>query len=462
VSISLQGVPASIANLIQDRTLERVIHESIFPRLLFRGEAIPELWMANIGERQIFTRAGLMEPDTDPLIPGQDPLPASYGTEQWEAEARQFGKAIDTHMPTNYVTLASQFLTNAQKLGLHAAQTMDRTPRDTLFRAYLSGEAMTLASAAATATSIRVTTLNGFTQQLQNGRLESVSSSNPLPISFSGTEPANTVIGFALDDPMRPAGSGMLILGAALTVGVAQREGVFAATRARRMRVGGGATVDAMSGSNILKLNDVIAAVTRLRNNSVPTHADGHYHVHISPDGEQELFADDHWQKLHTSLPDSVAYRDLVIGAKLGCIFYRNTECPSVNSVKASLIAANAGGAGGATLAKQIGGELTNANGVTIKRAIVTGGGAQYEKYLDESKFITEAGVQGKIGQFSIVNNGVAIMAQRIRYILRAPQDRLQQVVSQAWSWSGDFPVPSDQLSGDSARFKRAVVIEHA
>lgn len=99
--------------------------------------------------------------------------------------------------------------------------------------------------------------------------------------------------------------------------------------------------------------------------------------------------------------------------------------------------------------------------GLDIKRALVIGGGAIYEKYIDESAFITEAGVQGKIGEFSIVNGGVQIMTQRIRYILRAPQDRLQQIVGQAWSWSGDFGVPSDALVGNSARFKRCTVIEH-
>lgn len=92
----------------------------------------------------------------------------------------------------------------------------------------------------------------------------------------------------------------------------------------------------------------------------------------------------------------------------------------------------------------------------------MTGGAALYEKYIDESKYITEAGVLGKIGNFSVVNGGLAVMTDRIRFILKAPQDDLQQVVKQVWSWSGDFPVPSDALSGDAARYKRAVVIEHA
>ena len=113
-------------------------------------------------------------------------------------------------------------------------------------------------------------------------------------------------------------------------------------------------------------------------------------------------------------------------------------------------------------LAPEIGAEVTNEAGVPIRRTIVTGGGALYEKYLDESRFITDAGVTGKIGNFSITNGGVSIMTNRIRYMLRAPLDRLQQVVGQTWSWSGDFPVPSDALTGDDSRFNRAIIIEHA
>ncbi len=464
MTVALQGVPAQIVNLMQDRTLERVFHDSLYPRQLYRGEASPELWQANLGERMVFTRAGLITPKIDPLVPGSDPLPSSYETEQWEAEARQYGDTNDTHMPTSYVTLASLFLRNTQTLGMGAAQTLDRLARNALFGAYLAGEAMVTVAAAAAATVLAVSTLSGFTQALQNGRLSPVTPANPLAITFSTAEPANTVIGFAPADPLRPLGPGVLTLGAPLSgAGVALRVGVFASTRSRRLRVGAGATVDGLSGANILTLNDIISAVTRLRTMRVPPHADGFYHVHMEPQGEAEIFQDNHWQRLHQSLPDSIAYRDLAIGMAVGCIFYRNTESPSAETCTGSPLIADPGGAGLARLAPEIGGEVINAAGVPVRRVLITGGGVLYEKYLDESRYITEAGVQGKIGEFSIVNGGVSVMTQRIRYILRAPQDRLQQMVSQAWSWSGDFPVPSDALAaGDLARFKRAVVLEHA
>lgn len=460
--LSLQGIPSEITAIIQDNTLERVFHDALFPRLLYRAEAVPELWMANLGEVMLFTRTGLMNVSTTPLDPGKDPEPASFTTEQWRAEAAQHSNTVDTHMPSSYVALASLFLRNTQQLGLNAGQSLNRLSRNNLFQPYLEGEAMTTAVVAAPLISIPVTTLSGFTEQLQNGRLSPVSASNPLPVSFSGTEPDNTVVGFAAADPSVPFGPGTLTLGAVTTVGLAIREGVFAATRSRRLRVGGAATVDGLTTANVLTVDDIISAATRLRAQNVPPHADGKYHVHVTPQGEAELFADNHWQRLYQSLPDSEAYRELAIGTLVGCNFYRNTENPDATTVDTGSILADPGIGGGATLAPEIGAELTNEAGLPIQRVMVTGGGILYEKYIDESKYITEAGVQGQIGNFSIINGGAAVMTNRIRYVLRAPQDKLQQNVTQSWSWSGDFPVPSDQTTGDGARHKRGVVIEHA
>lgn len=460
--IVLAGVPSQITNLIQDRTLERVIHDSLFPNLVFRGEASPDLWMANIGDTAVFTRTGLMPVTIEPLIPGQDPTPGTYETEQWEAQAKQLGNTIPTHMPSNYVTLASIFIRNTQQLGLNAAQSMDRLARNALFVPYLAGETMLTAAGVATSTQISVSTLNGFTQKLQNGRLAAVSAANALAISFTnGIEPDNTVVGVVPADPAKPFGPGVLLLGAGLTGTPVARTAVLAVTRSRRLRIGGGATVDTITSANILTLNDVIQAVARLRGMNVPPHPDGYYHVHLDTQGEAQIFQDNHWQRLHQSGAGGVAYQDFVIGTAVGCKFFRNTQMPNLDTVGGGLIAV-AGGAGGAKVAPELGGELVNANGVTIRRTLVTGGGVLVEKYLDESKYITEAGVQGKIGEFSLINGGVAIMAQRIRYLLRSPQDKLQQIVDQTWSWSGDFCAPSDSLAGDTARFKRAVVIEGA
>lgn len=120
----------SVVSAIQDRTLVRVFRDALFPRLLFRGEAIPEEWPVNLGANQTFTRTGLIRPTTRPLEQNQDPTPKSYQVEQWEATARQYGDTIDTHMPTNYVSLASLYLRNMHQLGLHAGQSLNRVVRE--------------------------------------------------------------------------------------------------------------------------------------------------------------------------------------------------------------------------------------------------------------------------------------------------------------------------------------------
>ena len=198
MSVQLQGIPNSITELVQDRTLERVFHDAMFPVLLYRMEARPDVWQANLGEQMIFTRTGLIAPSTTPLVPGQDPTPKGYDTEQWEAIANQYGETIDTHMPSSYVTLASLFLRNTQQLGLNAGQSLDRLARDRLFTAYLSGETTVTTASGGGVTQVEVSSLAGFNKVLKDGRLSDVSINAPLPVSFTTAgEPDNNVIAFS-------------------------------------------------------------------------------------------------------------------------------------------------------------------------------------------------------------------------------------------------------------------------
>ena len=459
--VSLAGIPTEVANIIQDRTLERVFHDALFPRLLFRAEAVPELWAANLGERAAFTRAGLIPVTTTALVPGSDPTPSTYALEQWEVEAAQFANTIDTHMPTSYVALAPLFLRNTQQLGLNSGQTLNRLVRDPLFRAYLGGNTNSTAVGVIGATTLAVASINGFTEALLNGRPQAVSTANPIPVTFPGSaEPANTVIGAVPLNPAQPFGPGVLTFSAGLTTATVNRQAIYASTRSRVYRVGAAVSIDGLTAANILTLQDVINVVSLMRTNNIPPTSDGWYHVHVTPTGEAQLFADNQFQRLWQSIPDQSPYKALAIGQLVGCRFYRNTENPDPTNVGA--LVATQGTAGSAQGAPSIGADVINNTGVPVRRALVMGGGSIYEKYLDESKFISEAGVTGKIGDFSITNNGVAIMTERIRFTMRAPLDRLQQLVSQSWSWSGGFGIPSDGLTGDAARFKRSMVIEHS
>ena len=148
-SLSVSFAP-SVVSAIQDRTLQRVFRDALFPRMLFRMEAIPELWPANLGANQTFTRSGLIRPTTRPLAANTDPSPLSYNFEQWEATAQQWGSTIDTHMPTSYVSLASLYLRNMHQLGMHAGQSLNRIVRDKVYNAYTAGNTVTTNAATST------------------------------------------------------------------------------------------------------------------------------------------------------------------------------------------------------------------------------------------------------------------------------------------------------------------------
>jgi len=52
-------------------------------------------------------------------------------------------------------------------------------------------------------------------------------------------------------------------------------------------------------------------------------------------------------------------------------------------------------------------------------------------------------------------------MTDRVQLLIRSPLNRLQDLVSTSWKFIGDWPVRTDVTTGDAARYKRVVAIEH-
>lgn len=452
-----------IRALVQDGILERAFHDSLFPRLLFRGEATPVLWPANIGDRQIFTGTGLLQKQQRPLVPGTDPLPQNFSAEQWEAQAQQYASSIDTNMPTSMMAIANLFYRNAQQLGLQAGQSLNGLVRNRLYNAGLSGQTVADGAQGPTNT-IRVKRLNGFTRarrpDLSTGsavQYLTVSSSNPLPIKlFAGSEVSRNVIGFVADTAGDEVGPGTITLdGAAVTV--ADRDYVLSNSRTVLVRVGGGNKVDDVGSSDLFTLASIRAAVSRMRSMNVPEHQDGYFHCHMDPTSESQIFADQEFQRLLTSMPDYYMYKQFGIGVLLGTIFIRNTEAPVPETVVGGLTA---------TFSQDdnFAGELYNngtTTGVRIHRPLFTAQGQIMEYHSDLSNLITEAGITGKVAEPRITNNGIDVFTERIQLIIRAPLNRLQDQVSTSWKFIGDWPVRTDGATGDAAYFKRCVVVEH-
>lgn len=440
--------------IIQDNTLVREYQDALFPSLLYRGDVSAERWEANVGDRQIFTRSSLLSVAPTPLNPGVDPTPENLQFEQWEVLAQQYGNTIDTHLPSSFVALANLFTRTAKQLGLNAGQSLNRLARNKLFASYLGGDTMTTAAAGPT-TSLPVASINGFTHTIVNGQLVAVSVATPLSITITGVG-TFSVTAAAPASASFPYGPGTLTLSAAATYGANVH--VVSSLAPTILRAGGAADIDGIGASDVLNLALIRRGIAELERNRVPPHPDGYYHIHIDPLGVSDVFADNEFQRLNQGVPDNTRYAQMIVGLLLRSLWYSNNESPTDVNTGTQISTR-----GSATHGDEILAETRNLTGIRILRTIITGGGSIMEKYIDEqAAYISEAGVQGKVGAFSVVNNGLVVPIERTRYIIRAPQDRLQQIVSQSWSATLDFAIPTDLFGGQTgARFKRAVVIEH-
>lgn len=451
-----------IRAIVQDGLLERAFHDALFPRLLFRSEAQPQLWPDNVGDTMVFTGSGLIPPKMRPLPPGSDPSPSTYQNEQWDATLQQYSDTTDTHMPTSITAIANLFLRNAQQLGLSAGQTMNRVVRNRMYNAAAAG--WTVADGAQTSvTTLRVKRLNGFTKARNptlatgsNVRFAPVSSNNPLNVLIGPSATANTVIGFVPDNPGDELGPGVLTLSAAATV--SDRDAVLSVDRTSMVYVGGGTRTDDIGSGDLLLLASLRQAVARFWGQNVPEMPDGRFHAHLSPTSQTQIFADPEFQRLLTSLPDYYMYKQFAIGEILNTVVLRNSENPIPETV-------TGGTTGTFTLDDNFAPELfSNGNtstGVRLERPLLCGQGSIFEYYQNLQGLITEAGIVGKVGEPSITNNGIQVMCDRIQLIIRAPLNRLADLVSTSWKFIGDWPVRTDAAVGDAARYKRVQVILH-
>jgi len=457
------GVPPSVIDLNQKGLLERAFHDGLFPTLCYRAEAQHEEWPANSGTEIYMSKPGLLKPKVKPLTPGTDPIPQAVPYEQWVARLDQYADTIDTHTPTSVTSNADQFLRNIHQLGLQAGQSINRIARNELFKAYLSGNTVLLTATAAIDTTIRVASLNGFTEAVIPGstvRPQAPSASKPLGITIhnGATKIKRSVIGFTADNPDDPYGPGTLQLSAAVGAIVGVRSAVVSDYGVRIVRTAAGNSVDAITANDTLTLQAIINSVAFLRDANVLPHSDGFYHAHISPLANAQIFADPVYQRLNQSLPKGEAYTRGFIGDISGVAFFMNNESPNANNTGERTATGTK-----AYYSEEVGAETTNEGGIDVGRVLITGSGALYERWLNEGQYVTEAGVVGKVGEFQVVNNGVNILTERIRLILRAPLNRMQDKVAATWSITTSFPIPSDVTAPSGPqRYKRAIVLEHA
>jgi hypothetical protein len=386
-------LPAGLAQLdalVQDGLLVREFRDALYPQILFRGEASAERWNAQEGETAIYTRKGLLDPALTPLTPGQDMTPKQTSYEQWSVTCAAYGDAVDVHMPSSRTALASLFASNLQTLGLQAGHSLNRLVRNKLFMAYLAGDTVA-AAAGSGATALVVASINGFTHTVVNGAVVPVSVSNPKTITIAGVG-TRVVTAATPASASIPYGPGTLTLSASATWAANAR--VLSSDASTIIRTGGVTTVDGLTSQSKLCMADIRKAVGKMRQNRVPTHPDGLYHLHLDPTAEADLFSDNELQRQIQGVPEASAFREMALGVAHGCLLIPNNESPNfLNS--GDLVASRTGGDADATYSPEYMGEVTNSEGVRVLRSILTGGGVIREKYVDEvSEFTSEVGKQ--------------------------------------------------------------------
>lgn len=414
-------LPAAIQALMQNGLLERTFEDALLPQFLFAAIADSEPWAANVGDTSIRTRTGLLTPATTPTT-GSDPSPSTYAIEQWSVTMDQYSQSVDTNMLQSVMTLASKFLRDIQTLAVGAGQSLNQVARNKLYRGYAGGR--TWATAAASSdSSIAVANVDGFTHNLVNGVPTAVSGANPLTVTIAGV--ANTVTGASV-----ASGAGNLTLGTARVDVLG--DAVIAATAPASYRTAARNTAFDITSADTVTLAMFRAAVVRLRKMNVPT-IGGYYVAHIPPDTEGQLFADADFKQAAQGRVDSPIYQDLSLGRFSGIDWVRNNETPTA---------------------------LSN-TGVTVQRPLLVGEGCLTANPLENMEaLLAGTGVEA-VPNIRLVGPATGV---QVALIVRPPTDRLQQVVSSTYSWVGDFGVPSDVTASgtDLARYKRAVMIEHA
>jgi hypothetical protein len=413
-------LPAAIQAIMQNGILDRTFRDALIPSFLFPALADSEPWQGGLGDTRTFTRKGLIAPTTTPLAGADISGASTYTIEQWSVVMDQYGLSVDTNMLQSSMTLASKFLADVQTLGINAGQSLNRIARNKMYNAYMGGRTWATAADGASNTSITVQEVAGFTRVLVNGVPTAVSGGNPLTVTVGGV--ANTVTGVSAQ-----SGPGTLTLGTARVDALG--DAVVAANAPVTIRATGNSAFD-LTTANVATFANFRAAVTRLRKMNVPT-VDGYYTAHIPPDTEAELFADADFKQALQGRVDSPVWRDLSIGRFAGIDWVRNIEVPTV----------------------------TSNSGATVYRPVVVGAGALVAAPFEGiGSLLAGTGVED-VPSIRMIE---AAPTTAVALIVRPPTDRLQQVISTSWAYTGDFGVPSDSGTGDAALFKRAVVVEHA
>lgn len=424
-------LPAAIRGIMQNGLLWKAYEDALLPEFLYPALGDSRPWGGSLGDTTTFTRTGLLAPQVSPLN-GADPTASTYGVEQYSATMNQYGNSVDTNMVSSAMALASKFLRDGQTLATNAGQSINQLCRNKLYAAYAGGRTWTAATSTSS-TTLLVTDGSGLANFMVNGVLTPVSGGNALAITVAGV--ANTITGVTYTGTAAQiasqTGPATLTLGTAISSAIG--DPVVSNVAPVSYRPNARATAFNLTAGDVASMALFRSAVARLRTMNVPT-LDGNYVAHIDPTTEAELFADSDFKQAYQGRGDSAVFGNLSLGVFGGIDWVRNNEAPTLT------VGSN-----------------------TVHRPMVLGADSLIAAPFDNTaQLLADTGV-GDVPSIKLIGPAQGL---QVAFIVRPPQDRLQQTVSSTWSYIGDFCVPSDATTGgqsgaDPALYKRGVLIEH-
>ena len=436
--MSINNLPTALQPAIQQGWLEQDFQEGLSSTFKFRSAATRQPFPNGIGETITKTRTGLLAPVTTYMNgAGNTNLdngltPSGYALEQYTASLNMFAASIDLNVETSAVAIASVFLENAKKLGIQAAQSMDRQAQKALYNAGFSGNSrMRVANATVNPP---IDDVRGFQTVMVNGVPTPVSAGNPLTVTINGN--SYTVTNVAVDgsNVSSVAAFGGISGVLTTTVAVAAGDGtlnapVIAATATTVLRPNGRLTTAALVAGDALTMSNLLDATATLRGNAVPGFEGGAYVIFLDPYSMRAIFKDPDFKTLYQGdSMQSSTFANGVIYKLAGLIFVVHTDT--------------------ATQAL---------NGLTVRRPLVVGEGCLLEM-IAESMMIESPASNG-----DIVNR-----VDGVKLVTRAPLDRLNQIIAQSWFSIFAYVCPTDTSvlasvipTASNAAYKRIVMLEH-
>lgn len=443
--MAIAAFPAILGNIIQQNYLTKKFEQALRSELAYRSVAQKVKVAVRNGQTFTDTRAGLLSTATTPLLPGTNTnfdsglVPDNYATEQYTLSINRYGKTLDLDMTADEVGIASQFVQNATVLGENARRTLDELARNALFAPYMGGNTRVTVTLGSAVPTVKVDDIRGFQTVVVNGVQTSTSIANPITVTIGanpyqiGTVTADTVnvstaaIAGGISGTLTTVSGNILVADG--TAGMT----VKSATAPSIIYTNGKANTSALVATDTLTMKSFIQAKAALEINAVPK-IDGFYNCYLDPISSSQLFQDpDFKQIFQGTATEQAAYRAGELQSPfLGLRFIPTTEAFVQPSPSVA--------------------------GMNIRRPIVVGADALVEG--------TFAGQNP-----SVPGDGptYVTMVDDIRMVVRAPMNRMGDIIAQTWGWIGGYVAPTDLTTNPNtiptatnAAFKRACIIEHA